>query len=100
MRVIPKEDSTPIESYSILYIEVIDLLGAPRRNKKDEQGIQVKVLGYLLYTEELTISLPLEKVLKAIVLTSSVLAKTLLLLADSRTLAGFLTWCALAVQLG
>ena len=89
-----------IESYSILYIEVIDLLGAPRRNKKDEQGIQVKVLGYLLYIEELIITLPPEKVLKAIVLISSVLAKTLLLLADSRTLAGFLTWCALAVQLG
>jgi len=50
-----------IESYSALYIEVIDLLGAPCYNNKDKQGIQVKVLSYLLYIKELIISLLLVK---------------------------------------
>ena len=49
------------------------------------------MLGYLLYIEELIISLPPEKVQKAIALTSFALAKTSLLLADLRTLAKFLT---------
>ena len=79
-----------VDSYFIAYIEVINLLGAPCYNDKDKQGIQVKVLSYLLYTKELIISLLLRKVQKAIVLTSFALAKTLLLLAKSRTLARFL----------
>ena len=49
--------------------------------EKDKQRIQVKVLSYLLYIKELTISLLLEKVQKAIALTSFTLAKTSLLLA-------------------
>jgi hypothetical protein len=49
------------------------------------------VLSYLLYIKELTISLPLKKVQKAIALTLAALAKTLLLLANLRTLAKFLT---------
>ena len=79
-----------VDSYFIAYIEVIDLLGAPCCNNKDKQGIQVKVLGYLLYIKELTISLPLKKVQKAIALISFILAKTLLLLAKSRILVRFL----------
>jgi len=79
-----------VDFYFIAYIEVINLLGVPRRNDKDEQRIQVKVLGYLLYIKELTISLLLRKVQKAIALTSFALAKTLLLLAESRTLVRFL----------
>ena len=47
------------------------------------------MLGYLLYTKELTISLPLKKVRlqKAKALILSTLAKTLLLLVEARTLA-------------
>ena len=67
------------------------MLRAPYYIKKDKQRIQVKVLSYLLYIKELTISLLPEKVQKAIVLTSFALAKTLLLLANLRTLAKFLT---------
>jgi hypothetical protein len=51
-----------VDSYFIAYIEVINLLGAPYYNNKDKQGIQVKVLSYLLYIKELIISLPLKKV--------------------------------------
>jgi hypothetical protein len=86
-----------IKSYFALYIEVIDLLRAPCYNKKDKQGIQVKVLSYLLYIKELTISLLLQKLQKAIHLILFALAKTLLLLSKSRILARFLTWCALVI---
>jgi hypothetical protein len=67
------------------------LLRAPYYIKKDKQRIQVKVLSYLLYIKELTISLLPKKVQKAIALTLSILAKTLLLLANLRISAKFLT---------
>jgi hypothetical protein len=70
-----------VDSYSASYIEVINVLKAPRRNDKDKQRTQVKVLSYLLYIKELTISLPLKKVQKVVALTPCALAKTLLLLA-------------------
>jgi hypothetical protein len=80
-----------IDFYFALYIEVIDLLGAPCYNNKDKQGIQIKVLSYLLYIKELTISLLPKKVQKAIALILFALAKALLLLANLRILAKFLT---------
>jgi hypothetical protein len=89
--IILKEDALLVKTYFISYIEVINVVRAPRRNNKDNQRIQVKVLSYLLYIKELTISLLLKKVQKAIALTLSALAKTLLLLADLRTLARFFT---------
>jgi hypothetical protein len=49
------------------------------------------VLSYLLYIKELIISLLPKKVQKAIALISFALAKTLLLLANLRILAKFLT---------
>ena len=79
-----------IDFYFIAYIKVIDLLGALCCNDKDKQGIQVKVLSYLLYIKKLTISLLSKKVQKAIALILFALAKTLLLLVESRTLARFL----------
>jgi len=91
--VIPKEDAMLyiINSYFASYIKVIDLLRAPCYSNKDKQGIQVKVLSYLLYIKELTISLLLQKLQKAIALILLALAKTSPLLAKSRTLARFLT---------
>jgi hypothetical protein len=80
-----------VNSYFALYIEVIDLLRALYYNNKDKQGIQVKVLSYLLYIEELIISLLLRKVQKVIALILCALAKTLLLLAKFMTLVRFLT---------
>jgi hypothetical protein len=80
-----------VNSYFALYIEVIDLLRALYYNNKDKQGIQVKVLSYLLYIEELIISLLLRKVQKVIALILCALAKTLLLLAKFITLVRFLT---------
>jgi hypothetical protein len=68
-----------------------NLLKAPCYNNKDKQGVKVKVLGYLLYIEKQTISLLLIKMLKAIILTLFALAKTLLLLVESRELARLLT---------
>jgi hypothetical protein len=73
-----------INSYFASYIKVIDLLRAPCYSNKDKQGIQVKVLSYLLYIKELTISLLLQKLQKAIALI-------LLALAKSRILARFPT---------
>jgi hypothetical protein len=73
------------------------LLRALCYTEKDKQRIQVKVLSYLLYTKELIISLLLKKVQKAIALTLFILAKTLLLLANLRILAKFLTWYTLAI---
>jgi len=66
------------------------LLRALCYNHKDKQGIQIKVLSYILYTKDFTISLLLRKVQKAIALTLFALAKTLLLLAKFRTLVRFL----------
>jgi len=51
-----------VNFYFVLYIKVINLLKALCYNNQDKQGIQVKVLSYLLYIKELIISLLLRKV--------------------------------------
>ena len=82
------------------YIDVTDLLGIPRNDKKDQCGTALTVLGYEIDTNTFILRVPRDKLSKAYNSTLQALSKPSLNLHEAESLAGFLGFCAPAVQLG
>ena len=95
----PSLDAT-IQSMTADYIEVTDLLGIPRKDSKDICGTVLPVLGYEVDTSTFTLRVPDDKLVEARDAAAQSLSKTSLSLSEAQSLAGFLGFCAPAVQLG
>ncbi|KAI0999687.1 hypothetical protein K3495_g8510, partial [Podosphaera aphanis] len=86
------------------YYELIQLLGVPRNDKKDNhesaRGHIVTILGIEVVTFRLGARLPQGKVAKAQKLATAGLHRTTLSIHDSDELSGFLNFCAKVSHLG
>jgi len=82
------------------YIEVTDLLGIPRKDSKDICETVLPVLGYEFDTNMLTLRVPDDKLVQARDAAAQAVSKASLNLSEAQSLAGFLGFCAPAVQLG
>lgn len=102
MLIMPRNLATPalLAKLELDYILLTDLLGVPRRDDKNACGTRVVLLGFMVDTVLLQMSIPKEKLEKVSRLTTNTLSETSLSLVDAQSLAGLLTWCAPAVQLG
>ena len=95
----PSLDAT-IQSMTADYIEVTDLLGIPRKDSKDICGTVLPVLGHEVDTNMFTLKVPDDKLVEAQDAAAQALSKASLSLSEAQSLAGFLGFCAPAVQLG
>lgn len=95
-------EATPsnVIEYDYQYRRVTDLLGIPRQESKDQMGTIVPVFGILVNTNTFVASLPLEKISKAIEVTTKALAQKSLTLREAQSLTGYLSYCAKVVRLG
>lgn len=94
--------SKQIQQETNAYIWLTNLLGIPRNNFKDCEGIVVSILGIEVDTNLFTACLPKEKLDRAISKTAAVLADISgsISLFDIQSLVGFLFFCSQAVCLG
>jgi hypothetical protein len=91
---------TNLQAMSNEYIRLTDALGIPRNESKDEAGTKVTVLGLEIDTDEFVLRVPKDKVLRAAATTSTALEYNSISMLEAQSLAGFLSFCAPAVQLG
>ena len=91
---------THIQSMSNDYIQTTDLLGLPQNDSKDQCSTIILILGYEVDTNEFILQVPANKLQEAYKATTKALEKKSLNLMEADYLAGFLGFCALAVQLG
>ncbi len=82
------------------YIWLTDLLGLPRNDSKDCQGIVVTVFGIAVDTPSFTARNPRDKLEKAILGSSKVLSQKAVSYIDIQSLVRFLSFCSQAVRLG
>lgn len=102
IHIIPKAQATPAYLYQLDegYILITDLLGILRKDTKNESSALGNVLGYLIDTDCFILSVPPKKVSQVGNLTTLALQEKSLSLQEAQVLAGFLSFCAPAVQLG
>ena len=81
------------------YIWLTDLLGFPRNDSKDCQGIVVTVFGIEVDTCSFTAQLPRDKLEKTILASSKVLSQKAVSYIDIQSLVRFLSFCSQAVKL-
>lgn len=91
---------TNLQAMSNEYIRLTDALGIPRNESKDEAGTKVTVLGLEVDTDKFVLRVPKDKVLRAAATTSAALKHNSMSMLEVQSLAGFLSFCAPAVQLG
>ena len=82
------------------YITITDVLGIPRNVKKDQSGSVITVLGLEVDTNLFTLWVPDDKMERAFKATSHALQQESITRKEIEALAGFLGFCAPAVQLG
>jgi hypothetical protein len=98
--IIPPHDLDATDTRTHEYIQLTDLLGVPRNDSKDCQGTIATIFGLEVDTAKSHLRLPQEKLDKAKDLTSKALQAQSISARQAYELAGFLTFCAPAVQLG
>lgn len=100
-RCLPPSYATPadIAASAASYVQLTDILGITRNENKDGQGTAVTVLGYETDTVQFVMRLNTEKLDKARRLVASALADSSMSLSAAEQLAGFLCFCAPAIQL-
>lgn len=84
------------KDYSLL----CKILGILENHDKDEEGTLIKFLGRLVDSTIFTVSIPQDKVNKVIFLTTEALKRGSMTLHKAQQLAGLLSFCSSAVQLG
>ena len=92
--------NTDLQAMSDEYVQLTDALGIPRNESKDEAGTKVTVLGLEVDTDDFVLRVPKDKVLRATATTSMALEHNSTSMLEAQSLAGFLSFCAPAVQLG
>jgi reverse transcriptase-like protein len=98
--VIPVAAQHTIPTINAEYIEITNILGIPRNDSKDRVGTVLTVLGLEIDTNLFTLRVPEEKLLQAYKATAKALDQDSITLNEIQSTAGFLGFCAPAVQLG
>ena len=89
-----------LASVSNDYERLLYIMGCLPNRDKDEQGTCVKLLGLLVNTANFTVSVPDEKRVRILQLTTEALRRGTMSLKEARSLTGLLSFCAPPVQLG
>ncbi|KAN0068303.1 hypothetical protein V8E54_013499 [Elaphomyces granulatus] len=82
------------------YPQLCDITGILRNDDKDAEGTTIKFLGRMVDSTTFTVSIPKDKVDRVISLTADALASDSMTIHEAQQLAGLLSFCATAVQLG
>jgi hypothetical protein len=98
--VIPASASHKIPGMETDYITITNLLGIPRNDTKNQLGTVITVLGLEVDTNNFTLRVPEDKMKKAFHATSRLHQQDSITRKEMENLAGFLSFCAPAVQLG
>ena len=98
--IIPAALAHTIPQMETDYIAITDILGIPRNDKKNQSGSIISVLGLEIDTNLFTLRVPEDKMERAFKATSQALQQESITLKEIEALAGFLGFCAPAVQLG
>lgn len=98
--VIPACASHKIPGMETDYITITNLLGIPRNDTKNQLGTVITVLGLEVDTNNFTLRVPEDKMKKAFHATSRLHQQDSITRKEMENLAGFLSFCAPAVQLG
>lgn len=100
MAVFPANTIRALSQFKKDYSLLCRLLGILENKDKDEEGTLVRFLGRMVNSTNFTVSIPHDKVDKVVALTSIAIKKQSMTLHEAQTLAGLLTFCSSAVQLG
>jgi hypothetical protein len=82
------------------YNLLCDFTGILRNDDKDDEGTLLIILGRVVDSLTRTVSIPQEKINRTIAAAKAALEKDSLTLLEAQELAGLVTFCASAVQLG
>ena len=93
-------DSPALSKAASDFVILCHILGIPRKESKDEMGTDVVLLGRRVNTSNFMVSVPQAKLEKILRSTSTAMYKKSLSLQEAQSLAGLLSFCAPAVQLG
>jgi hypothetical protein len=98
--VIPASARHKIPDIETNYISITNMLGIPRNDTKNQLGTVITVLGLEVDTDHFTLRVPEEKMRRAFLAASRSLQQDSITRKEMEALAGFLGFCAPAVQLG
>ena len=82
------------------YIQITDILGIPHNESKDQLGTVLPVLGLEIDSNLFTLCVPKDKLAQSHKATSQALCQSSITRKEIESVAGFLGFCAPAVQLG
>jgi hypothetical protein len=100
MAAFPAHETHRLTQFKNDYSMLCKALGILENDDKDEEGTLIKFLGRMVDSTTFVVSIPQDKVQKVITLTASALRTKSSTLLEAQQLAGLLSFCASAVQLG
>jgi hypothetical protein len=100
MAAFPSSQGKRLAQFTQGYTELCDITGILRNDDKDAEGTSVKFLGRNIDSTTFTVAIPEDKVDQVISLTADALARGSMTIHEAQRLAGLLSFCASAVQLG
>lgn len=89
-----------IQRVSSEYKELCHVTGVIPNDQKDEHGTEITLLGRTVNSISRTVSVPKDKLERVLKLTTIALQRGSLNIMEAQSLAGLLSFCAPAVQLG
>ena len=100
--VVPDAQATPefLAKFKADYVRSIGVVGKRDNAEKNEDGLEINILGLLVNTHTSTLSVPPLKQARIKALTTEFLQHKVISLKETQSLVGLLAWCAPAVQLG
>ena len=100
MAVFPASQGKQLTQFKRGYPELCDITGILRNDDKDAEGTTIKFLGRIVDSTTFTVYIPQDKVDRVISLTADALVSNSMTIHEAQQLAGLLSFCASAVQLG
>ena len=100
MAAFPASQGKQLTKFKRGYPELCDITGILRNDDKDAEGTTIKFLGRIVDSTTFTVYIPQDKVDRVISLTADALVSNSMTIHEAQQLAGLLSFCASAVQLG
>src|ERR1700678_716892 len=100
MAAFPNSQRKRLAQFKRDYPQLCDITGILRNDDKDAEGTTIKFLGRMVDSTTFTVSIPKDKVDRVTSLTADALASNSMTIHEAQQLAGLLSFCASAVQLG
>jgi hypothetical protein len=100
MAAFPNSQRKRLAQFKRDYPQLCDITGILRNDDKDAEGTTIKFLGRTVDSTTFTVSIPKDKVDRVTSLTADALASNSMTIHEAQQLAGLLSFCASAVQLG